>query len=49
MKYHYVVSSGNFADEFGDKQPWEWKKQALNTIEEATEAYGVEVIAECPF
>jgi hypothetical protein len=41
-----VVSSGIFADEFPDKRPHEWKKQALMTLEEATEAYMLEVTAE---
>jgi hypothetical protein len=41
-----VVSSGIFADEFPDKRPREWTKQALITSEEATEAYIVEVTAE---
>ena len=40
------VSSGIFADEFPDKHPHEWTKQALITLEEATEGYMVEVTAE---
>jgi hypothetical protein len=32
-----VVSSGNFADAFPDKRHCEWMKQALITLEEATE------------
>jgi len=43
---HNVVSFGIFADEFCDKHSREWTKQALITLEEATEAYMVEVIAE---
>jgi len=39
-----IVSSGIFADEFRDKRPREWTKQALKTLEEATELYMVEVI-----
>jgi len=46
IEHHDVVSSGIFADEFADKHPREWKKQALITLEEATEAYMVEVTAE---
>jgi hypothetical protein len=34
-----------FADEISDKHPREWTKQALITLEEATEAYMVEVTA----
>ena len=40
-----VQSSGIFTDEFHDKHPREWTKQASITLEEATEAYMVEVIA----
>jgi hypothetical protein len=40
-----VVSSGMFADEFPDKHPREWMKQAFITLEKATEAYMVEIIA----
>jgi len=46
MEHRDVVSSGIFADEFPDKHPREWTKQALITLEEATEAYLVEVTAE---
>jgi len=46
MEHHDVVSSGSFADEFPDKRPSEWTKQTLITLEEATEAYMVEVTAE---
>jgi hypothetical protein len=35
-----------FAGEFRDKRPREWTKPAVITLEEATEAYMVEVIAE---
>jgi hypothetical protein len=46
IEHHNVVSSGIFADEFPDKHPHEWTKQALFTLVEATEAYMVEVTAE---
>jgi len=36
----------DFADEFPDKRARERMKQALITLEEATEAYMVEVTAE---
>ena len=45
IEHHDVASSGIFADEFRDKHLWEWTTQALITLEEATEAYMVEVIA----
>jgi len=32
MEHHDVVSSGIFADEFPDKRPREWTKQALITL-----------------
>ena len=46
IEHHDIVSSGIFADEFPDKRPHEWTKQALITLEGATEAYMVEVTAE---
>jgi hypothetical protein len=46
IEHHDVGSSGIFADEFPDKCPCEWTKQALITVEEVTEAYMVEVTAE---
>jgi len=46
IEHHDVVSSGIFADEFRDKGPQEWTKQALKSLEEATESYMVDVIAE---
>ena len=49
IEHHDVVSSGIFAGEFHDKGPWEWTKQALKTLEEATECYMVEVLAESSF
>jgi len=49
IEHHDVVSSGIFPNEFRDKGPWEWSKQASNTLEEATESYMVEEIAESSF
>ena len=46
IKYHDVGSLGIFADEFSDKNPREWTKQALTIFQDATEAYMVEVLAE---
>jgi len=46
IEHHDVVSSGIFSDEFPHKRPREWTKQALITLEEATEAYMVEVTAK---
>jgi len=46
IEHHNVVSSVIFADEFPDNRPREWTKQALITLEEATEAYMVEVTAD---
>jgi hypothetical protein len=46
IEHHDVVSSGSFADELPDKRPREWTNQTLITLEEATEAYMVEVTAE---
>jgi len=45
IEYHDVVSSGIFTEEFAEKHPREWTKQALITLEEATKAYMIEVIA----
>jgi Fe-S oxidoreductase len=44
IDHHDGVSSWIFADKFRDKRPQEWTKQALKTLEEATESYMVEVI-----
>jgi len=44
-----VVTSGISADEFRENGPWEENKQDLNTLEEATELYIVEVIPESSF
>jgi hypothetical protein len=46
IEHHDVVSSGIFADEFPDKHPSEWTKQAVITLEKPTEAYMVEVTAQ---
>jgi hypothetical protein len=46
IEHHDVVSSGIFADEFPDKRPHEWTKQALITLGKATEANIVKVTAE---
>jgi len=46
MEHHDVVSSGISPDEFSDTIPQEWTKQALTTLEDATEAYLVEIMAE---
>ena len=46
IEHHDVVNSGIIADEFPDKRPCEWTKQALITLEEAVEAYMVEVTAQ---
>jgi hypothetical protein len=46
IEHHDVVSTGIFTDEFPDKRPCEWTKQALITLEEATEAYMVKVTAK---
>ena len=43
--HHDVVSYGIFADQFPEMHPREWKKQALITLEEATEVYMVEILA----
>jgi len=36
IEHHDVVSSGMIAEEFSDKNPREWTKQALTTLEDAT-------------
>jgi len=46
MEHLDVVSSRLFADEFPDKCPREWSKQASITLGEATEAYMVDVTAK---
>jgi len=46
IELHEAFSWGIFADTFSDKNPREWTKQALTTLENATEGYMVEEIAE---
>jgi len=46
IEHHDVVRSWVFADRLPDKHPSERTKQALVTLEEATEVYMVEVLAE---
>jgi len=41
-----VVSSGILVDESNNKLSREWTKQSFTTLEDATEAYMVELIAE---
>ena len=47
--HHDVFSSEIFADEFPDKHPRDWMKQALMTWEEAMEVYMVKVTAKSHF
>jgi len=47
IKHHDVVSSGIFANEFSDKHPCEWTKLALTAQDDPTNAFTLEVIAEC--
>jgi len=46
IEHPEVISSGIVAEEFPDKYPHGWTKQASISCEEAPEAYMVEVIAE---
>ena len=46
IEHHDVVSSGILADEIRDKNPREWTKHALITLEEVMDGNMVEVIAE---
>jgi len=46
IEHQDVVSSGIFADKFGDELPQESMKQALMTSEEVTESYMVEITAD---
>jgi hypothetical protein len=46
MEHHDVICPGISADECGDKRLQKWTKQDLIKLEEATEVYMVEVIAE---
>jgi hypothetical protein len=43
---HFFFSAEIVTDEFPDKHPREFMKQALICFPEATEAYMIEVIAE---
>jgi hypothetical protein len=45
IEHHDVVYCGIFVDQFHDKHPLEWTKQALSTLEDATEVYMVKVVA----
>jgi len=45
-EHHDVGSFGSFEDEFGDKRPWYWTKQASKSLERAMELYMVEVTAD---
>jgi hypothetical protein len=49
IEHHDVVSSEVFANEFCDKCPQEWTKQALQTLEEAMKSHMVEIIPRCHF
>jgi len=46
MEHHDVISAGISLDEPPDKHSSEWTKQTCITLEEAMEAYMVEVIDE---
>ena len=46
IECHDVVSLAIVRDKVSDKLPREWTKQALTTLEDATEAYMVAVIAK---
>ena len=46
IDHHDVVSSGIIADKIPGKLPRAWTKQALITLEKATEAYMVEVFTK---
>jgi hypothetical protein len=46
IEHHDVVRSAIFADELPGKRPRQWTKQALITLQEATEVYMVEVTAD---
>jgi len=47
IEHHNVGNSGILEDEFSDKNPREWTKEAVATLQDATEAYMVEVMAKC--
>jgi hypothetical protein len=44
IEHYDVISSGSFAEELHDTRLREWPKQALKTLEMATELYMVEVL-----
>jgi len=46
IEHHDVVISGIFGDKFSEKNPQEWTTQASTTVDDATEEYMAEVIAE---
>jgi len=46
IEHHDVISSGIFGDKFITKNPREWTTQASTTLEDATEASMVEVLAK---
>jgi len=46
IEHHNDISSGIFRDKYSDKDPQGWTKQALTSLEDSTEGYIVEVIAE---
>jgi len=46
IEHHDEVSAGIFAHEFSDKNPQEWTREGVTTLQDATKAYMVEVIAE---
>ena len=46
IEQHEVISSGIFTERFSDRNSWERTKRAITTLEDATEAYMVEVMAE---
>ena len=46
IEHHDVVRCAILADELPDKRPRQWIKQAVITLQEATEVYMVEVTAE---
>jgi len=49
MEHHNLISSGIFSENFRDKGSREWTEEAWKTLEEATELYMVEVIADSSF
>ena len=49
IEHYDIHCCGSLPEEFHDKGPCEWPKQGLNSFENFTEAYMVEVIAESHF